>query len=306
METSNATNLSNGHSGPTPIVQTMQTTGTLDDTTYKPRYDMEVLLRSDPIRDTAYERVFNNSYWKFLRISGQRNGITFATANPVKRTQLPAAASPATSLTSLMSQITLSYHKEGTTRRAITQFAARTSLSIVSLFDHTILRTRLPVTTLPRWAQYYYLRYNKQHLASFGPLWPPSVTQNTQIGIATAVHGNSPCYGWGISQGPIKYWSEAAKLLDGHQPQQTPIVPLAALYAALRCLQLALTPNTWPQSPVCTGLNILFLNATYIAMIQSLFESAWYSPARRRRNTNVWETQHQCLGETHLASTSTS
>jgi len=159
-----------------------------------------------------------------------------------------------------MSHITLSYQKEGTTRRAITQFAARASLSIVSLVD-TVLRTRMPVTKLPHWEQHY-LRYNKRHPATLGLLlWPPSATQNIQIGIATAVRGDSP-YGWGISQGPIKYWSGAAKLPDGHQAQRTPIAPLAALYTALRCLQLALPPKTWPQSPVCTGLNILLPNAT--------------------------------------------
>jgi hypothetical protein len=147
----------------------------------------------------------------------------------------------------------------------------------------------MPVTTLPRWEQHY-LRYNKRHPATLELLWPPSATQNIQIGISTAVRGDSPCYGWGISQGPIKYWSGAAKLPDGHQAQQTPIAPLAALYTALRCLQLALPPNTWPQSPVCTGLNTLLPNATYIIMLQSLSDSTWYSPARCRRDTNVWET----------------
>jgi len=147
----------------------------------------------------------------------------------------------------------------------------------------------MPVTKLPHWEQHY-LRYNKRHPATLGLLlWPPSATQNIQIGIATAVRGDSP-YGWGISQGPIKYWSGAAKLPDGHQAQRTPIAPLAALYTALRCLQLALPPNTWPQSPVCTGLDILLPNARYITMIQSLSDLTWYSPARRRRDTNVWET----------------
>ena len=92
-----------------------------------------------------------------------------------------------------MSQITLSYQKEGTTRRAITQFAARASLSIVSLVN-TVLRTRMPVTKLPHWEQHY-LRYNKRHPATLGLLWPPSATENIQIGIATAVRGDSPCYG---------------------------------------------------------------------------------------------------------------
>jgi hypothetical protein len=75
------------------------------DTTWKYYYS--------PIRDTAYERVFHNSYWKFPRIPGRRNGITFASADPDERTQLPATTSPATIITSSMSQITLS-----TTRRA--------------------------------------------------------------------------------------------------------------------------------------------------------------------------------------------
>ena len=54
----------------------------------------------------------------------------------------------------------------------------------------------MPVTKLPHW-EHHYLRYNKRHPATLGLLWPPSATQNIQIGIDTAVRGDSPCYGWG-------------------------------------------------------------------------------------------------------------
>jgi len=191
METSNATNLSHDTQGPLRSYKLRRPLG--DSTT--PPFNQGTTWKYyyDPILDGAYERVFHNSYWKFPRIPGLRNGITFATADPDERTQLPATASPAIIITSSMSHITLSYQKEGTTRRAITQFAARASLSIVSLVD-TVLRTRMPVTKLPHWEQHY-LRYNKQHPATLGLLWPPSATENIQIGIATAVRGDSPCYG---------------------------------------------------------------------------------------------------------------
>ena len=39
------------------------------------------------------------------------------------------------------------------------------------------------------------------------------------------------------------------------------------------------------------GFNILLPNATYITMIQRLSDLTWYSPARRRRDTNVWEKE---------------
>jgi hypothetical protein len=101
--------------------------------------------------------------------------------------------------------------------------------------------SKIPVTHLPPWEQQF-LRHN--HHLSPGPSWPPTSFPDITVGLTSKQDGETTLYGWYIPFAGQPLLSGSGKLPES--PTSFPPRALGtpvALYSALRCLQLLISPT---------------------------------------------------------------
>jgi hypothetical protein len=104
--------------------------------------------------------------------------------------------------------------------------------------------SKIPVTHLPEWEQPF-LRHN--HRLPTGPSWLPESVPDITVGLTSKQDGDTTLYAWYIPFAGEPLLSGSGKLPES----PTPFPPRAllgtpvALYSALRCLQLLISPALW-------------------------------------------------------------
>jgi hypothetical protein len=112
--------------------------------------------------------------------------------------------------------------------------------------DHTCSSTiasKITVTHLPPWEQSF-LRHN--HRSPNGPSWPSTSLPQIIVGLTSKLSGDTTLYGCYTPFAGKPLLSGSGKLLES----PTSFLPRAlgtpvALYSALRCLQLLISPTLW-------------------------------------------------------------
>jgi hypothetical protein len=209
----------------------------------------------DLATDTAYERILDD-YWPMLRVRRcRRNKYEFSNDVPdnMPLLLLPLTATPATLTTRTPNSVILSISSTGNRQTVSQSTSTAHSTESTSARSRTI-PSKIPVTHLPEWEQPF-LRHN--HRLPTGPSWPPTSFPDITVGLTSKQDGDSTLYAWYIPFAGEPLLSGSGKLPES--PTSFPPRALGnpvALYSALRCLQLLITPALWSTIKTVTAVQI--------------------------------------------------
>jgi hypothetical protein len=142
---------------------------------------------------------------------------------------------------------------------------------------------KIPVSNLLSWEQPF-LR-NNQRLHT-GLSWPPPSLQDITVGLTSKQDGDTTLYAWYIPIAGEPFLSGSGKLPE--TPTSFPPRALGtpvALYSALRCLQLLISPTLWATIKTVTAFQILDIHPFFHSIkLDRHHPSQCYNPSF------VWRT----------------
>jgi hypothetical protein len=210
----------------------------------------------DPTTQLAYERILDH-YWPMLRVRSRRRAqYQFSNDYPDNTTplsSLPASATPATLHTRTTNSVSLSISTTSI-RQTVTQYTSTALTTVTTLARSNTIHSKIPVTNLPPWEQPF-LRHN--HRSSTGPSWPPTTLPDIIVGLTSNQDGDTTLYGWYIPFAGAPLLAGSGKLPESPTafPPRALGTPVA-LYSALRCLQLLISPTLWSTIKTVTAFQI--------------------------------------------------
>jgi hypothetical protein len=210
----------------------------------------------DPTTQLAYERILDD-YWPMLRVRSRRRAQhQFSNDYPDNTTplsSLPATATPATLTTRTTNSVTLSISTTSISQR-VTQYASTALTTVTSLARSNTIPSKISVTHLPPWEQPF-LFHN--HRSPTGPSWPPTSLIDVVVGLTSKQDGDTTLYGWYIPFAGEPLLSGSGKLPESPTafPPRALGTPVA-LYSALRCLKLLISPALWSTIKTITAFQL--------------------------------------------------